>query len=183
MALKIAQLGQPALWQKALDVPAEAIPTPEFRLVVREMLDTLAEANGVGLAGPQVYVGYRVFLAMVRLPEEEQEGEVEVFINPRIVWTLEEQAADWEGCLSFPELMVLVRRPRRVRVEYLDLQGQPQSLELDDLPARIVQHEYDHLDGILTLDRADSTHDIVKASELEAVKRFRAEEQAAGGAR
>jgi peptide deformylase len=96
-----------------------------------------------------------------------------VFINPRIVATSDEVAGAWEGCLSFPELLVFVARPRRVHIEYFDEQGQSRLLDLEGFPARVVQHEYDHLDGVLTIDRAASMHDIVKASEIESVLRDR----------
>ena len=99
----------------------------------------------------------------------------EVLINPRIVSASEEQVAGWEGCLSYPELQVLVARARSLRVEYVSRHGEPKALDLDDFPARVVQHEYDHLDGILTIDRAASPRDIVKASEIEAVLRDRGE--------
>ncbi len=80
-----------------------------------------------------------------------------------------EQAAAWEGCLSFPELTVLVARYRGVRVEYVDAEGRPKQIDLTDFPARVVQHEYDHLNGILTIDRAVSTRHIIKTSEMDAV--------------
>jgi peptide deformylase len=94
---------------------------------------------------------------------------VEIFINPRLTPLGPEQSLSWEGCLSFVELLVLVPRSRRVRVDYLDRQGRPRALELGGFPARVAQHENDHLDGVLTLDRARSTRDIVKASEIDAV--------------
>jgi peptide deformylase len=135
------------------------------------MLETLRAANGAGLAGPQVFAGKRIFLAAILPPPgEDDPPDVEVFINPRLVETSAETALAWEGCLSFPELLVLVPRPRRVVVEYLDRHGQPRALELEGFPARVVQHEYDHLEGILTLDRARSTRDIIKGSEIDAVR-------------
>jgi peptide deformylase len=174
MSLAIAQLGQPVLRRVADPVPPEAIGTPEFQRFLDEMLDTLREAGGVGLAAPQVFVSRRVFLAALDPPGEGDElPPPEVLINPRLVGAAEEQVPAWEGCLSFPELQVLVARPRCVRVEYLDRRGGPQAVNLEDFPARVVQHEYDHLEGILTLDRAASSRDIVKTSELEDVLRFR----------
>ncbi len=90
-------------------------------------------------------------------------------MNPRLTALTEEGAAAWEGCLSFAELLVLVPRLRAVRVDYFDAAGQPKALQLLDFPARVIQHEFDHLEGILTLDRAESTLDIVKASEIDTV--------------
>jgi peptide deformylase len=178
MALPIAQLGQPVLRRPAEPLPPEAVTSAEVQAFIGAMKATLAEAGGVGLAAPQVFVSRRIFLAQVAPPPEDEEAPLpppEVFINPSLVAVSGEAAAAWEGCLSFPELLVLVSRPPRVRVEYLDEAGQPKVLDLEGFPARVVQHEYDHLEGILTLDRAASTRDIVKASEIEAVLRERGE--------
>ena len=171
MILKIAQLGQPILRRPALEVSTEEIKTPEFQQLVDDMLATLAREKGAGLAAPQVFASKRLFLAGVH-PPAASEGPpgIEVFINPRIVAASAETESAWEGCLSFPELMVLVPRYQAVRIEYLNRHGEVQSLELHGFPARVVQHETDHVDGILTIDRAGSTHDIIKASEIDAVE-------------
>jgi peptide deformylase len=178
MGLPIAQLGQPVLRQPAEAVPPEAVGSAEVQAFLQALRATLAEAGGVGLAAPQVFVSHRIFLAQVAVPPDDQDAPLpppEVFINPRIVAASGEAEAAWEGCLSFPELLVLVARPPRVRVEYLDEAGRPKVLELEGFPARVVQHEYDHLEGILTIDRAASSRDIVKASEIEDVLRERGE--------
>jgi peptide deformylase len=170
MTLKIAQLGQPVLRQVATEISAEEIKSPAFQQLVDDMLATLADAQGAGLAGPQVFESKRLFLAAVLpSPDAEMPRAVEVFINPTIVAASAETAAAWEGCLSFAELLVLVPRPRAVRVQYLTRQGQPATLELQGFPARVVQHELDHLNGILTIDRATTTKNIIKASEIDAV--------------
>jgi peptide deformylase len=170
MILKIAQLGQPILREIAREVPAKEIDTPEFQQFLNDMRETLADAKGAGLAGPQVFGNQRVFLAGV-LPPAEENGPrgLEIFINPRITAVSPQQAEAWEGCLSFPELLVLVPRPQGVRITYLDGLGKECTLELADFPARVVQHELDHLNGVLTIDRAVSSRNIVKASEIEAV--------------
>jgi peptide deformylase len=170
MALEIAQLGQPVLREVALEVAPEQIAHPKFQAFLEQMHTTLAEHKGAGLAAPQVFVGLRVFLAAINPPvlEDEPPG-VEVLINPKLTPLSEERKTAWEGCLSFEELLVLVPRYRDVRVEYLDAAGAPQVRELHDFPARVVQHELDHLDGILTIDRAASTRDIIKASEIDTV--------------
>jgi peptide deformylase len=170
MSLRIAQLGQPVLRALAKDVPLGEIGTPEFQAFLRAMAKTMIEEGGVGLAAPQVFDSRRVFLArVVPPPNEEELPGIEVFVNPRIIAASEKLANGWEGCLSFMELTVLVPRPRRIVVEYHNAAGDAKTLDLEDFPARIVQHEVDHLDGILIIDRANSTRDIVKTSELEAV--------------
>jgi peptide deformylase len=183
MPLEVAQLGQPVLRKPADPVPPELVASEEFRQLLTAMQETLDESGGVGLAAPQVFVSRRVFLALVTAPAEgeDEPPPAEVFINPRLAVASTETEAAWEGCLSFPELLVLVSRPRRVRIEYLDVAGQPKALDLEGFPARVVQHEYDHLDGVLTIDRAASTRDIVKASEIAAVLRDRAPAEADPG--
>jgi peptide deformylase len=169
MALKIAQLGQPVLRQKAVPVSAEELGSPEFQKLLDDMLETMTKENGAGLAGPQVFQGKRLFLARI-LPttDPEEIPGVEALINPRIVAASVEKSAAWEGCLSFPELLVKVSRPVAVRIEFQSRAGEAQAVELQGFRARVVQHEQDHLDGILTIDRAASTLDIIKASEIEA---------------
>lgn len=170
MSLPIAQLGQPILRQVAELVPPEEIPTAAFQTFLHEMLTTLQEHKGAGLAAPQVFVGRRFFVAAILPPEREGETRrPEVFINPRLTPLSLEAVYGWEGCLSFPELLVLVPRPKAVRIDYLNAEGQARTLELTGFPARVVQHEYDHLDGILSLERTPSTRYIVKASEIETV--------------
>jgi len=171
MALKIAQLGQPILRQVAAAVSKDEIASAEFQQLVEQMLETLNQEHGAGLAGPQVFAGKRVFLAVIEPPRDKESPlKYEVFVNPRLVGASAETASAWEGCLSFPELLVRVPRYRGVRVEYLNRHGEPHARELYEFPARVVQHELDHLDGILTLDRAESTKDIIKASEIDAVE-------------
>jgi peptide deformylase len=174
--LEIAQLGQPVLREVAAEINPAALDTPEFQEFLNEMRATLQASRGVGLAAPQVFAGVRVFLAVIEMPEDpDAPRTAEVFINPRLSQLSDEKVKSWEGCLSFPELLVLVPRHRSLQVDYLDAGGTPRSRQLADFPARVVQHENDHLDGILTIDRADSTRDIVKASEIEALQ---AEEEA-----
>jgi peptide deformylase len=169
MALPIAQLGQPVLRRVAAEIPIGDIKTPSFQQFVDDMLAAVAEHQGAGLAGPQVFAERRIFVAKVLSSnQQETERELEVFINPRISALTKEPVLAWEGCLSFPELLVLVPRVGRVRLDYLNRHAEPRTLELEAWPARIVQHEYDHLQGILTLDRAPSPRYIIKASEIEA---------------
>jgi peptide deformylase len=171
MSLQIAQLGQPVLRQVAAEVGAEERASAEFRQLVAEMEATLREEEGAGLAAPQVFQSKRMFLARVEpLEEGAPLPPPVVFINPRIVGASVEQAAAWEGCLSFRELLVKVTRPLAVRIEFLDLEGAARALDLHGFPARVVQHELDHLDGVLTIDRAQTTLHIIKASEIAAVK-------------
>jgi peptide deformylase len=169
MGLDIAQLGQPILRQPTVPVPVDEIAAPAFQQFLRALRETLIAAKGAGLAAPQVFSNRRVFLAAVLPPRtEDGDPDIETFINPRLVGVSEERAEAWEGCLSFPELLVMVPRPLAVRMEYLNEQGEPCVIDLSEFPARVVQHEYDHLEGILTLDRAKSSSHIIKATEIDA---------------
>ena len=173
MPLTIAQLGQPILRTKTKDVPPEEIPTPEFQQFVDEMLSLVDKEQGIGLAGPQVHSERRMFIAGVQPTESEEVAPgFEVFINPKLQPTSHTQLYSWEGCLSFRELLVLVPRFEAVQLEYWNRNGEAQSMELSGFPARVVQHEFDHLEGILTLDRAPSTQFIIKATELESAQKY-----------
>jgi len=150
--LKIARMGHPVLFEHAEPV---ADPTsPEIRRLATDMIETMEDASGLGLAAPQVHVPLRLFV--FRLPAsriQPGEGEVEqgntVVINPELEFYDTEMMMRWEGCLSIPGLRAAV--PRRVRLRYtgVDLDGAPISVAAAGLHAGVVQHEYDHLDGIL----------------------------------
>lgn len=167
--LEIAQLGQPVLRMRAEEVPPEEIGSADIQSLLNDMMETLIDANGAGLAAPQVFESKRIFLACVHPPEKGNRPEAEIFINPRLSHRSAEMDAGWEGCLSFMELSVMVPRHRSLQVDYLDRQGNERKLRLSGFAARVVQHEYDHLNGVLIIDRATSTHDIVKSSEMETV--------------
>ncbi len=171
MILEIAQLGQPVLRERAQEIAPDELGSEEFQRLLQDMHETLQNEKGAGLAGPQVFAAKRVFLGAVHPPATEDGPRgVEVFINPTLTAVAAETAFSWEGCLSFPELLVLVERHEAVRIDYVNAAGEPKTMVLTDLAARIVQHEHDHLEGILTIDRAPSTRYIVKASEIDAVR-------------
>lgn len=170
--LRIALLGQPVLRETAVAfTSSQEILSPGAQQLIDAMLATLTESGGVGLAAPQVFVPRRVFLACVG--DEPGDQTPKVFVNPEILDKSEAVEAAWEGCLSFPELQVLVERHVSIAVKYLDREATERRLELHGFPARVVQHECDHLEGVLTIDRAENTHDIIKASELATVIRYR----------
>ena len=157
--LPIRLYGDPVLRKKARPVTDFS----EIPRLAENMLETMFEAGGVGLAGPQVGEALRIFVAALYqdLPEEEEERvplkkrvkETFVMVNPRITFAEGEQVGT-EGCLSLPGLYSDdVPRKFRVRLEYQDEYGKPKVLEAEDYLARIVQHELDHLDGILFFDR------------------------------
>jgi peptide deformylase len=146
--LKIARMGHPVLLQIAEPVPDPG--APEIRKLAADMIETMLDAPGVGLAGPQVHVPLRIFV--LHVPAERADGEElgpTVVINPIFEPVDEARALRWEGCLSIPGLRAAVPRWVRIRYEGVDCDGRPVGGEVGGLHANIVQHEYDHLDGIL----------------------------------
>ena len=149
MAIReILFLGDPVLRTEAEDVVAF---DDDLRTLVRDMFETMYHAEGIGLAAPQIGVSSRVIV--VDLRREDHDDAPMALVNPRLVWTSEESAKQPEGCLSIPTLEEVVERPAEVRVEAQDPDGKPVTIEADELLARALQHEIDHLDGILFLDR------------------------------
>lgn len=161
----IVQAGNPVLRGRAQEVPPERIATPEFQALIARMIDTMRAAPGVGLAAPQIGLPLRVIVledrdaSMQKLSptERAERGRVafgpRVFVNPVLTPIGEEQATFFEGCLSVDGYTGLVRRHAAVEVRGLDQHGAPQSWRIRGWPARILQHEVDHLEGTLYVDR------------------------------
>ena len=142
----------------------------ETRRLADDMLETMYDAPGIGLAAPQIGVMQRL-LVMDCVKEDDAPPRPMVLINPRIDWSSETRSTYEEGCLSFPEIKGDVARPERIRVEYQDLDGAPHSLECDELLARCIQHEVDHLDGILFIDRMEKSHFAEIRDEVRALRK------------
>lgn len=143
--LPIRTFGDPALRERAREV--EKV-TRAHRQLIKDMIETMREAPGVGLAGPQVGVLERVFVY-------EVEDDLGALFNPRIVERSDEKVSEEEGCLSLPGLAYDVERSLTVTVEGLDEKGRPVTVEASGLLARVFQHETDHLDGVLFIDRLE----------------------------
>jgi peptide deformylase len=157
--LKVARLGHPVLRQIAEPVSPEAIGSPEIQRLIDDMLETMDDYDGAGLAAPQVYVSRRVVVYGVRGNPRYPDAEdvpLTVLVNPRITPVGKEQEEGWEGCLSVPDLRGKVPRFTRVKVEAYGRDGRPLRFTAADFHARVVQHECDHLDGKVYLDRMTS---------------------------
>jgi len=141
-----------ALPDKRLRLVSEPVARvdEDLRKLVADMFETMYEAPGVGLAAIQVGVPRRVVTIDATRGEEEKQPIA--LINPEIIWSSEEKIAHEEGCLSIPEYLDEVERPERVKVRFLDLEGRAHELEADGLLARVVQHEIDHINGVLFID-------------------------------
>jgi len=122
----------------------------EVRTLVEDMFETMYEAPGIGLAAIQIGVPRRI--VTMDLAKKDEDKEQRVFINPEIVWSSDEHNVHEEGCLSIPEFYEEVERPAQVRVKYLDLDGKEQEIEAGGLLATCLQHEIDHINGVLFID-------------------------------
>lgn len=151
--LKIRVYGDPVLRDAAEDVSdfGESLET-----LARDMVQTMIKEDGIGLAAPQVGISERFLVMGIPGEKESDPRSIYALANPRIVEESEETVVMEEGCLSLPGINEDVIRPERVVVEYQDLQGNPQRLEADGMLARVVQHEMDHLDGVLIVDHITS---------------------------
>jgi peptide deformylase len=155
--LKISRLGHPILRQPALAVEHREITSPAFQQFVDDMIETMRESDGVGLAAPQVYSHRRVAIVEVKGPHPRYPDQpaipLTVLINPEIVSASAEKEQDWEGCLSIPDLRGQVPRHQSLQVKALDREGKSIEFAASGFFARVIQHELDHLDGIMFLDR------------------------------
>ena len=165
MILEVVKLGEDILRQKAQPVPEV---NDEIRQLAQDMFETMEAYDGVGLACPQIGKSLRMFVLTA------DDDIKRVFINPQIIQTSSEMSDYDEGCLSIPQVYETITRPTKVTVQALNEKGRPFTLEADGLLARIIQHEYDHLDGILYIDRGDKAF----AEKTEAQFKKRAERAA-----
>jgi len=177
----VLTIGNPLLRQVARDLTPQEILSPEISALIEDMVDTMHHEEGIGIAAPQI--GESVQLAIVEIESDSERYpdsepvELIVFANPRITVLDETEQGYWEGCLSVPNLRGLVLRPRMVRVDYIDLNGEPAAIIGEGFLATVFQHELDHLAGVLYVDRIRDTR---KLATLDDYTRFwlnRPEEQ------
>jgi peptide deformylase len=165
---EILQLGNPTLRQLAQ--PIENLQDPTLQSLIDELIETLTASGGVGIAAPQVGLPLRLMIVAShptpRYPYAPEMPPLPL-IDPQIVSQSSEIEKGWEGCLSVPGIRGLVPRSLSVTVGYLDRQGKPQQQTFHDFVARIFQHEYDHLQGIVFVDRVESTHELMTEQEYQ----------------
>ena len=154
--LKVARMGHPVLRGKARALDRTEMKSPAIHKLIDDMIETMLEYHGVGLAAPQIHEGLRLFVAALDVDEEGPAAEPVVMINPEIVPVGNDTVEDWEGCLSIPDVRGLVPRAREIKVHAYDRRGERVEIDAHDYAARVIQHETDHLDGVLFLDRMRS---------------------------
>jgi len=169
----VLTIGNPLLRRVARELDPAEIRTPALRRLLDDMIDTMHHEEGIGIAAPQI--GESVQAAVIeidaesaRYPGQEPFG-LKVFLNPRIRVVDPEEQGFWEGCLSVPNLRGFVERPRCVRVDYLDVDGHARTIEAEGFLATVLQHELDHLQGVLFVDRI---RDLAKLATIEDYLRY-----------
>ncbi|TXL13240.1 peptide deformylase [Methylococcaceae bacterium HT4] len=164
---EIAQLGAEVLRLQAKEV--KNMHADEMQLIADDMFTTLADTNGVGIAAPQISASWRMMILASRPSErypQAPEMDPTLMINPSFEPLSETQEKDWEGCLSIPGIRAKVPRYTQIKVSYTDTLGKLVEQTLDGFVARVFQHEYDHLDGLVYLDRVENNRDIISEQEF-----------------
>ena len=170
--LKIARIGNPVLRQKGRELTKSEIKSEKIQKLICDMVETLHEYGGVGLAAPQVHESIQ--LMIIEMPVVADNSGVDpipltVFINPKYTYMSDEKEEDWEGCLSVPDMRGIVKRPSVIKVKYLDVNAKEIEQEFSGFTARVIQHEGDHLIGKLYLDRME---DLKTLTYLDEYSRF-----------
>jgi peptide deformylase len=157
----VRKIGDPLLRRPAVDYATEELSSEGFASLIGDMVDTMQAEGGIGIAAPQIGESVRVAVIAIDRASARYPGMADfpltVFVNPRVTVLDPAEQGFWEGCLSVPNLRGFVLRPRRVRVDFLDERGQAQSLHAQGFLATVLQHELDHLDGVLFVDRVRDT--------------------------
>jgi peptide deformylase len=170
--LKVARMGHPVLRAKARTLEKSDLRRAGVQKLIDDMIDTMVEYHGVGLAAPQVHEGLRIFVASLDARDDTEADEEPIaIINPELTIVGAEIVDDWEGCLSIPDIRGRVPRAREIKVRGFDRKGDRIELGAHDFPARVIQHETDHLDGALFFDRMRSLETLTF---LEEYSRYRA---------
>ncbi|HXW08939.1 MAG TPA: peptide deformylase [Vicinamibacterales bacterium] len=156
--LKVARMGHPVLRARARPIDPADIRSPRIQQLIDDMFQTMKEYQGVGLAAPQVHEGVRLFVAGFAAHDADEPGRsagvpMMALINPEVRSVTDATDEDWEGCLSIPDIRGRVPRHRQIVVQAYDRQGKRIELRASGFTARVIQHETDHLDGVLFFDR------------------------------
>jgi peptide deformylase len=159
---EIAKLGENILRKKAKKV--KDIKSEKIQNIIKEMLDCVKKSNGVGLAAPQIFHSYQILIISSRPNERYPNApfmEDEIIINPQIIKKSKRKEKGWEGCLSIPGIRAEVPRHTKIKVKYTTINNEEKIKSFEDFIARVFQHEYDHLKGLVYLDRVIDSKDII----------------------
>ncbi len=168
--LEIAQLGAPVIRKRAVEIAD--IHDPQLQALIDDLFATVADENGMGIAAPQVSVSKRIIILSPKPNSRYPYAptmEPTVIINPEMLWASSEMEKDWEGCLTVPGIRGIVPRHQAIRIRYQTRQGVMVETAYEGFLARVFQHEVDHLDGVVFLDRVESTKDLVTEKEWQRI--------------
>lgn len=168
--LEIAQLGAPVVRERAVEIAD--IHDPQLQALIDDLFATVADENGMGIAAPQVSVSKRIIILSPKPNSRYPYAptmEPTVMINPEMLWASSEIEKDWEGCLTVPGIRGIVPRHQAIRIRYQTRQGVMVETAYEGFLARVFQHEVDHLDGVVFLDRVESTKDLVTEKEWQRI--------------
>lgn len=157
---KVAVMGNPVLRCKANPVPESAIRSKEIQLIIEDMIETMLEYDGRGLAAPQIHESLRIVVMFWELEKKSEDALILCLINPIITPLTTETSSYWEGCLSLPGLRGKVSRPNRISLSALGRKAEKIQMDVGGFDATVVQHECDHLDGVLYVDRIKDLRDL-----------------------
>jgi len=168
---EVCKIGNPVLREVARDLGAEEVGSGGLHELAADLVDTMRAEGGIGIAAPQI--GVSVQVAVIEIDEasdrypDMQPFVATFFVNPRVTVLDDTEQSFWEGCLSVPDLRGVVSRPRKVRVDYVDLEGNARSIEAEGFLATVLQHELDHLQGVLFIDRVRDTTRLATVSDYQ----------------
>jgi peptide deformylase len=162
--LKVARMGHPVLRERGRPLERSDLRKPPLQKLIDDMIETMHEYQGVGLAAPQVHYSVRLFVALLD-DDPDAKSDATVVVNPEITAMAAAREEGWEGCLSIPDIRGLVPRLTDITVRGLDRDGRALELRLKNFPARVAQHETDHLDGVLFFDRMESMQSLTYLDE------------------
>ena len=171
--LKVARMGHPVLRDRARPISPTDLRQPLTQKLIDDMIETMHEYHGVGLAAPQIHEGFRLFVALLD-DEPGKDSEAIAIVNPEIAPNGDQTEEGWEGCLSIPDIRGMVPRFADITMRALDRNGKKIELHLKDFAARVAQHETDHLDGVLFFDRMTSFQSLTFLDEY---SRFHAKDE------
>ena len=161
MIRNILKMGNPILREKTKELTESEVLTKEFKHLIRDMFDTMKKADGVGLAAPQIGILKQVFVMGTEREKTKYEEQTiidyKVIINPKIKFLTKELSQMWEGCLSIPNIRGIVQRPKKIEMTWRDQKWNSYVQVIDGFEAVVCQHEYDHLQGILYVDKLKDT--------------------------
>ena len=163
--LKIAKIGHPVLVKKTNEI--KNLSDFDLKKIVFDMSETMIDSDGIGLAAPQVHLSQRLFIYRNPDIEDGDNIKISVLINPLIDKISDETEDDWEGCLSIPGMLGLVKRFKHIKYSAIDLNGKAVSGEVSGLHARVIQHEFDHLNGVLYTSRLSDKRAFGFSEEIE----------------